>query len=72
MAKATMPVQTQVNLEQIKREFGVKTWECALEIAKTMKEYLVNGKDFTGKMVFTVNCRKGGIGSTEAFVQKKI
>lgn len=41
-------------------------------IADTLTQVLSSEEDFTGTIVFTVNCRSGGIGNTEAFVQKKI
>ena len=65
-------LQVQVSLQQIKSKFGEKTWESAIYFAGTLRKYLNGGKDFTGTVVFTVNCKNGGIGNIEAFVQKKI
>jgi len=41
-------------------------------VASTLSQVLSSEVDFTGTIVFTINCRSGGIGNTEAFVQKKI
>lgn len=59
------------NFKDVEELFGEKTWETALYIANTLKRKLSRDK-FTGKVVFTVNCKNGGIGSTEAFIQNKI
>lgn len=72
MAIMSKKMTVQVDLEKIKSEFGEKTWDVSLHVARVLKNYLKNGDKFTGKVVFTVNCRNGGIGNTEAFVQKKI
>ena len=64
--------KSQMKLDEVKQVLGPKTWDTALYIADTLRKYLNGGTKFTGKVVFTVNCRKGGIGNTEAFVQKKI
>ncbi len=65
-------VQVVVNLEQFKKEFGEKTWESGLYVAKTLKRYLNGGGSFTGKITFEVNCRNGGVGNIQAFVNKKL
>jgi hypothetical protein len=65
-------IQVQLNLEDFKQHFGAKSWDSALEMAKTMKKYLENSNSFTGKIVFTVNCHNGGIGNVEAHIQKKL
>jgi hypothetical protein len=65
-------LEVKVNIDELKQYFGIKSWESALEMAKTMKNYLENENKFTGKIVFTVNCHNGGIGNVEACVQKKI
>ena len=41
-------------------------------VDRTIRYVLRNIPDFTGKVVFNVNFRNGGIGGVEAFVQKKI
>lgn len=63
---------SQMKLDEVKEILGPKTWDTALYMADTLRKYLNGGTKFTGKVVFTVNCRQGGIGNTEAFVQKKI
>lgn len=35
-------------------------------------EVLGENKRFTGKIVFTIDCKDGGIGSIGTYVQKKI
>ena len=62
----------QVNLSEFKAIFGEKVFETAAQMASTLKNYLDKGDKFTGKIVFTINCSNGGIGSTEAYIQKKI
>jgi hypothetical protein len=61
-----------LKLDEVKEILGPKTWDTALKMADILRKYLNGGNKFTGKVVFTVNCRQGGIGNTEAFVQKKI
>lgn len=34
-------------------------------VSSLLKEYLSALKNYTGKIVITINCRKGGIGSYE-------
>ena len=46
--------------------------ECKTQIGDVMEKYLGEERNFTGKMVFTVNCRNGGIGNVEAFIQNRI
>ena len=62
----------QVSLQEFKKEFGEISWETSLSIAKVLKSYLKEDKNFTGKLVFTVNCRNGGIGNTSANVLTEI
>lgn len=46
------------------------------KLQDTMKgvllEVLGENKRFTGKIVFTIDCKDGGIGSIGTYVQKKI
>ena len=72
MAMIDKQLTVKINLDNIKAIFGEKTWDTALIVADTLRKYLNGGNKFTGKIVFTVNCRNGGVGNTEAFVQKKI
>ena len=67
-----MQAVTQVPLEEFKKAFGEKVFTSSLQMASTLKAYLEKGEGFTGKIIFTVNCRHGGIGSIDAYVQKKI
>lgn len=62
----------QVRLSDVKSVFGEKVWQSVVSMAKTLKDQLDGDNDFTGKIVFTVNCRNGGIGHTEGFIQEKI
>lgn len=62
----------QVNLNEFRAIFGEKTFDSAAKMASILKNYLEKGDNFTGTIVFTVNCRMGGIGNIEAFVQKRI
>lgn len=62
----------QVPMDEFKRKFGEKFFDTALKIILTLKQRLGNEERFTGKIVFTINCRDGGIGGIEAFIQKKL
>ena len=62
----------QVNLNEFKAIFGEKIFETTAQMAGTLKKYLDSTEKFTGKIVFTVNCSNGGVGNTEAYIQKKI
>lgn len=62
----------QINIDDFKAIFGEKVFETAAYMAGTLKTYLDKGDRFTGKIVFTINCSNGGIGSAEAYIQKKI
>lgn len=64
-------IKVQISLDEFKQIFGEKNWEMSLKMAKVMKAYLDADENFTGKIVFNVNCRHGGIGNVETFVQKK-
>ncbi len=71
----TMETKTpvlQVQLSDVRAVFGDKIWKTVVNMAKTMKDKLEGEDNFTGKIVFTIDCRKGGIGNTEAFIQKKV
>jgi len=43
-----------------------------INLAEVIADKLHDEPSFTGKIVYTINCRSGGIGNTEAFVQKQI
>jgi hypothetical protein len=42
------------------------------EIGDILYNKLKEEKDFTGKIVYTIHCNGGGIGGTEAAVQRDI
>jgi hypothetical protein len=43
------------------------------EFVETILTEMLDREDkYTGTVVFTVNCRCGGVGNTEAFAQQKI
>ena len=69
-----IPTKTivQVDLDQFRREFGEKVFDTAVRMAQTMKRRLESEQGFTGRIVFTVDCHRGGIGGVEAYVQKKL
>jgi len=62
----------QVSFDEFRHKFGEKYFETAIDILSTLKRKLTSEGRFTGKIIFTVNCRNGGIGNTEAFIQNKI
>jgi len=66
------PTTLQVSLSDVKKVLGDKTWRAALAVSKTLNDYFNKQDKFTGKIIFTINCREGGVGNIEAFVQKKI
>ena len=68
----TQNAMQQVSLDEFRRTFGEKYFETTINILTTLKNRLTKESRFTGKIVFTVNCRNGGIGNTEAFIQSKI
>ena len=72
MANLKTVMQVKLDLQNLKELFGEKEYEAALKVAGVLRKYLNGGSKFTGKIVFDVNCRNGGIGSVETFVQRKI
>lgn len=72
MANLDPEALVKVRLEQVRSEVGSATFEAAFKMYTILQDYLENGEKFTGKVVFTVNCRGGGVGTVEAHVQKKI
>lgn len=62
----------QVETKTLNDLFGEKNVRTAIKMASILHKYVDNGERFTGNIVFTVNCRMGGIGNVEAFVQKKV
>ena len=62
----------QVRRSEVRAVFGEKVWSSVVKMAKTLKDQLEGNDTFTGKIVFTLDCRDGGIGRTEAFIQEKI
>ena len=64
-------ISVQFSLEDFKMYIGERYVEPALSIIRILKTYLSAGK-FTGTLVFTVNCKNGGIGNISASVQKNI
>ena len=61
----------QTNIDHFLQEFGPENFETAMHMTKILKQTL-SRKNFTGQIVFTVNCRNSGIGNVQAFVQNKI
>jgi len=72
MTTPAMETKIKANLDEIRELLGEKSWDTAYYMAETLRKRLTDDKKFTGKIVFTVNCRNGGVGNTEAFIQKKI
>ena len=72
MMVAAPQVVVQVQLNQVRAVFGEKVWESVCRISKVLNERLDAEKDFTGQITFTVNCKNGGIGGVQAYIQKKI
>jgi len=70
---ATMPkVVVQVRLSAVKAVFGEKVWDSVVKMSQTLKQKLEGDTKFTGQIVFTVNCRNGGIGNVSAYIPQKI
>ena len=53
--------------KKLKAIYGIQ-----LEIAEIRFNKIKEEKGFTGKVVYTVHCKDGGIGGTEAAVQRDI
>lgn len=53
--------------KKLKAIYGVQ-----LEIAEILFNKMREENKFTGKVVYTVHCKDGGIGGTEAAVQRDI
>ena len=72
MAEKPTVIAVQVCIDDIMKEFGRENFETAMQIAKTLRSYLQTTRNFSGTIVFNVNCRNNGIGNVNAFVQNKL
>ena len=62
----------QVQLSEVKSVFGEKIWDSVVKMSQTLKQKLDGDSNFTGQIVFTVNCKNGGIGNVSAYIPHKI
>lgn len=46
--------------------------ETAARVEDILSRIVNGGRNFTGKIVFTINCRNGGVGGMQAHIQKEI
>ena len=54
------------------KKYYARFEEATARFKQAVERLLTEDEAFTGKVVFTVNCKQGGIGNTEAHIQKKI
>lgn len=49
-----------------------KIYASQLRLGETVHTKLTEEPKFTGKIIFTVHCKDGGIGSTDAAIQRDV
>jgi len=66
----TAHVKLTVNTLEPKKEAQIES--ASKYVSDVLSGTLCKEEKYTGTIVFTVNCRSGGIGSVHAFAQHKI